>query len=70
MYPKLKKSYDVILQDLFAIGIMFPLLYPYVRELGASHITVGLIDSSYSALQVLTGPLIVRNRAVSFMLFL
>ncbi|GJQ81631.1 hypothetical protein Trydic_g8510 [Trypoxylus dichotomus] len=50
--------YTISFLDLFAIGLMFPLLYPHVRELGGSHIIVGLLGSSYSALQVLTGPLI------------
>ncbi|KRT81506.1 membrane transporter, partial [Oryctes borbonicus] len=50
--------YTISFLDLFAIGLMFPLLYPHVRDLGGSHLTVGILGSSYSAVQVLTGPLI------------
>ncbi|XP_022919322.2 major facilitator superfamily domain-containing protein 9-like [Onthophagus taurus] len=50
--------YGISFMDLFAIGLMFPLLQPHLRSLGASHLTIGLMGSTYSALQVLAGPLI------------
>ncbi|KAK9679015.1 Major Facilitator Superfamily [Popillia japonica] len=55
---KLYIIYTISFLDLFAIGLMFPLLYPHIRELGGSHFIIGLLGSMYSALQVLTGPLI------------
>ncbi|KAI4460167.1 major facilitator superfamily domain-containing protein 10 [Holotrichia oblita] len=52
---KLYFIYTISFLDLFAIGLMFPLLYPHIRELGGSHFVIGLLGSTYSALQVLTG---------------
>uniref|UniRef100_A0A6P7GW81 Major facilitator superfamily domain-containing protein 9-like n=1 Tax=Diabrotica virgifera virgifera TaxID=50390 RepID=A0A6P7GW81_DIAVI len=50
--------YMISFLDLFAVGLTFPLFGNYLRDLGASHTTVGLISSAYSAIQVLSGPLI------------
>ncbi|XP_057671124.1 major facilitator superfamily domain-containing protein 9-like [Diorhabda carinulata] len=59
--------YAISFLDLFAVGLTFPLVGNYLRDIGASHTTVGLISSTYSAVQVLSGPFIggwsdVRNR--------
>lgn len=61
--------------DLFAVGLTFPVLAPHIRSLGVSHLTVGILSSSYSILQVLSGPIIgswsdVRGRKQVFMITL
>lgn len=48
----------ISLLDLLAVGLTFPLLYPYLKTLGASHTLVGVYGATYSGLQVLTGPVI------------
>ncbi|KAF2882247.1 hypothetical protein ILUMI_23915 [Ignelater luminosus] len=50
--------YAISFIDLLAIGLTFPLLYPHIRSLGASHMVVGIFGSTYSGLQVLSGPVI------------
>lgn len=52
--------YWFFFKDLFAIGLTFPLLYPHVRSLGASHTTIGLLASLYSGFQIFSGPIFVR----------
>ncbi|KAG5877556.1 hypothetical protein JTB14_023329 [Gonioctena quinquepunctata] len=44
--------------DLFAVGLTFPLFSTYLRDIGASHTTIGLVSAVYSGIQVLSGPLI------------
>ncbi|RZC31959.1 MFS 1 domain containing protein [Asbolus verrucosus] len=50
--------YAISFMDLFAVGLTFPLLSNHLRELGASHLSVGLISSLYSGLQVVSGPVV------------
>ncbi|KAF5278572.1 hypothetical protein FQA39_LY00614 [Lamprigera yunnana] len=52
---RLKK---LVKSDLVAVGLTFPLLYPQLRLLGASHTLVGVFGATYSGLQVLTGPIV------------
>ncbi|CAH1101466.1 unnamed protein product [Psylliodes chrysocephalus] len=50
--------YTISFLDLFAVGVFFPTFTQHLRDLGASHTTIGLFTASYSAIQVLSGPLI------------
>lgn len=52
------KIYIISLIDLLAVGLIFPLLFPHIRTLGASHLVVGVFGATYSGLQVLSGPVI------------
>lgn len=61
--------------DLFAIGLITPLFGTHLRGLGASNFLIGIIASSYSGIQVISGPLIgswsdVRDRKVVLMISL
>ncbi|CAK1546145.1 unnamed protein product [Leptosia nina] len=44
--------------DLLAVGLIVPLIPSHVRQLGASHIYVGILGSVYSGFQLGSGPLI------------
>ncbi|KAF5283312.1 hypothetical protein FQR65_LT13969 [Abscondita terminalis] len=48
----------ISLLDLLAVGITFPLLYPHLKSLGASHTVLGIFGATYSGLQVISGPII------------
>ncbi|XP_060524281.1 major facilitator superfamily domain-containing protein 9-like [Cylas formicarius] len=50
--------YLISFTDLFAIGIIFPVLNTHLRSLGASHTLVGVFSSVYSGVQVLSGPVV------------
>ncbi|KAJ8939605.1 hypothetical protein NQ318_010612 [Aromia moschata] len=50
--------YAISFLDLFAIGLTFPLFSSHLRDLGVSHTLIGLLGSTYSGVQVLSGPLI------------
>jgi hypothetical protein len=51
--------YIISFMDLFAVGLTVPLFSNHLRELGASHFTIGLLSSLYSGLQVISGPVVV-----------
>ncbi|VVC97601.1 unnamed protein product [Leptidea sinapis] len=44
--------------DLFAVGMIVPLIPNHVRQLGGNHIYIGLLGSIYSGFQLGSGPLI------------
>lgn len=44
---------------MLAVGLVFPLLYPHLKSLGASTSLIGLFGAIYSGLQIISGPLIV-----------
>ncbi|CAH4031556.1 major facilitator superfamily domain-containing protein 9-like [Pieris brassicae] len=44
--------------DLLAVGLIVPLIPSHVRQLGGSHIYVGILGSVYSGFQLGSGPLI------------
>ncbi|XP_041970620.1 major facilitator superfamily domain-containing protein 9-like [Aricia agestis] len=44
--------------DLLAVGIIVPLIPSYARQLGANHISIGLLGSIYAGFQLLSGPVI------------
>ncbi|KAJ0178884.1 hypothetical protein K1T71_005659 [Dendrolimus kikuchii] len=44
--------------DLFAVGLVIPLVPSHVRKMGANHIYVGLLGSIYAGWQLGSGPLI------------
>jgi MFS family permease len=50
--------YIISFMDLFAVGLTVPLFSTHLRELGASHFTIGLLSSLYSGLQVISGPVV------------
>lgn len=50
--------YLITFTDLFAIGLVYPLLNTHFQALGASHTFIGFMSSLYSALQVFSGPVI------------
>nr|XP_023026463.1 major facilitator superfamily domain-containing protein 9-like isoform X1 [Leptinotarsa decemlineata] len=50
--------YTISFLDLFAVGLTFPLFATFLRDLGSSHSTIGLLSATYSGIQVLSGPLI------------
>ncbi|KAF7278267.1 hypothetical protein GWI33_008623 [Rhynchophorus ferrugineus] len=50
--------YIISFIDLFAVGLTFPLFSTHLKSLGASHTFIGILMSIYSALQVISGPLI------------
>ncbi|XP_044261833.1 major facilitator superfamily domain-containing protein 9-like [Tribolium madens] len=50
--------YALSFMDLFAVGLTVPLFSNHLRELGASHFTIGLLNSLYSGLQVISGPIV------------
>ncbi|XP_063906039.1 major facilitator superfamily domain-containing protein 9-like [Zophobas morio] len=50
--------YVISFMDLFAVGLTVPLFSNHLRELGASHFTIGLLNSLYSGLQVVSGPVV------------
>ncbi|KAJ8948386.1 hypothetical protein NQ314_008426 [Rhamnusium bicolor] len=50
--------YAISFLDLFAVGLTVPLFSTHLRELGVSHTVIGLLSSTYSGIQVLSGPII------------
>ncbi|CAG9863918.1 unnamed protein product [Phyllotreta striolata] len=50
--------YIISFLDLLAVGAIFPVFTQHLRDLGASHTTIGIFASAYSAIQVVSGPLI------------
>lgn len=50
--------YGVAFLDLFAVGMIIPLVPNHVRQMGANHIIVGLLGSIYAGFQLGSGPLI------------
>ncbi|EEZ97676.1 major facilitator superfamily domain-containing protein 9 isoform X2 [Tribolium castaneum] len=61
MFTKTKNLnlvYVLSFVDLFAVGLTVPLFSNHLRELGASHFTIGLLNSLYSGLQVISGPIV------------
>ncbi|XP_019877523.2 major facilitator superfamily domain-containing protein 9-like [Aethina tumida] len=50
--------YLVSFLDLFAVGLTFPLFSTHLKDLGASHFTIGLFSSAYGGIQVLSGPIV------------
>lgn len=54
----LRMIYAMSFIDLFAVGVIFPFLGPYVKSLGCTDTQVGIFGSAYAALQVISGPII------------
>lgn len=50
---------SLTLQDLFAVGLVVPLISSHVLSLGGTHIIVGLMGSFYSGLQLFSSPILV-----------
>lgn len=50
--------YAISFLDLFAVGLTFPVFSTHLRDLGVSHYVIGLLGSTYSGTQVLSGPII------------
>ena len=48
----------VVALDMFAVGLIVPLLTPFQRELGASASQIGFLSSLYGAVQILSSPLL------------
>eukprot|EP00897_Mesotaenium_endlicherianum_P004352 jgi/Mesen1/3945/ME000209S02956 len=48
----------VVLLDMLAVGLVMPLVTPLIKNLGASAVQMGLISSSYGALQLISGPIV------------
>ncbi|KAJ8870628.1 hypothetical protein PR048_029651 [Dryococelus australis] len=44
--------------DLFAVSLVMPLMSTHLRSLGASHFLIGLLGSTYSCLQLFSGPVV------------
>ncbi|KAK9679013.1 Major Facilitator Superfamily [Popillia japonica] len=55
---KLYIIYTIYFLDSVATGLMFPSLHIYIRKLGESYSTAGVLGSTYLALEMLAGPLI------------
>ncbi|XP_049870036.1 major facilitator superfamily domain-containing protein 9-like [Pectinophora gossypiella] len=61
--------------DLLAVGLILPLVPAHARQLGASHVAVGLLGSVYATFQLGSGPLVgslsdVKGRKTILMLSL
>lgn len=54
----LKCVYFMSAMDVFSVGLAIPLLSPYLRSLGASHLAIGLSTSVYGAAQLLSSPFV------------
>lgn len=50
--------YLISFMDMFAVGLIYPLIDPIFKSLGASNFLAGLASSTYSGIQILSGPLI------------
>lgn len=46
------------------MGLIIPLLSPYLRSIGASHFAIGMGTSLYGAAQLFSSPLVVRMYAL------
>ncbi|XP_026281292.1 major facilitator superfamily domain-containing protein 9 [Frankliniella occidentalis] len=54
----LKCVYFMSVMDVFSVGLAIPLLSPYLRSIGASHLIIGLSTSLYGAAQLFSSPLV------------
>lgn len=54
----LKCVYFMSAMDVFSVGLAIPLLSPYLRSMGASHLVIGLSTSLYGAAQLISSPLV------------
>ena len=48
----------VVAFDMFAVGLIVPLLTPFQRELGATPSQIGFLSSLYGAVQILSSPIL------------
>nr|CAD7447078.1 unnamed protein product [Timema bartmani] len=59
-------AYLAHIWDLFAVSLAVPLMSAHLKSLGASHFMIGALGSLYPALQLISGPIVLRWPAHSF----